>query len=379
MGAGGSTRVIIKPPARFPAMHAGRDHPAQQRRRGEARLPVLLEHDLGDPDRRVQPDEVEQRERPHGVAAAELHAAVDVGRRGDALLQRPHGVEQIGHQQAVHDEARAVAGRDRLLAEPPGEGHRPVERLPAGRHGPHDLDQRHERHGIEEVEADEAVGPAGGRRHLADGEAGGVGGEDRRRRAAGVELAPELGLEPEVLGDRLDDEVAAREVGEVGGERRGAPAPLARAAGSSLPFSTSLSERLQDRGLALARACPPRRRARWSGSRLSRPPGRCRCPSGRSRARRPGDLGHRGVFRHPERSGPPDLLRQHPEQARPVAAGSCRSTAAAPCSSWSSARSRPSWMRASVGAILPRHAVADAQRHRAAEAGRPAAARPAPP
>ena len=36
---------------------------------------------------------------------------------------------------------------------------------------------------------------------------------------SGVERAPELVLELEVLGDRLDDEVAVAEVGELGGER----------------------------------------------------------------------------------------------------------------------------------------------------------------
>src|SRR2546426_4520994 len=41
-------------------------------------LPILGEHDLGDPVGRIEADEVEQRERPHRVATPELHRLVDV-------------------------------------------------------------------------------------------------------------------------------------------------------------------------------------------------------------------------------------------------------------------------------------------------------------
>ena len=200
-------------------MEAGRHHPAEQRRRGEARLPVLVEHDLGDAHRRVQPDEVEQRERAHRVAAAELHAAVDVGRGRHALLQRPHRVEQIGHQQAVHDEARPVAGDDRLLAEPPRRRPSPARTSRAevvtarttstsGMSGTGLKKWRPtNRSGrpvaaamspIERLEVLEAKIVAGG--HAASS-----------ARQSSV-------LSCEVLGDRLDDEVAAAEVGQVGGE-----------------------------------------------------------------------------------------------------------------------------------------------------------------
>ena len=63
-----------------------------------------------------RPDEVEQRERPHRVARAGLHRDVDLLDRADALLEGAHRVEHVGHEQPVDDEARLVLGvHERLL------------------------------------------------------------------------------------------------------------------------------------------------------------------------------------------------------------------------------------------------------------------------
>ena len=86
----------------------GQHHPLEQRRRREARLAELVEHDVGDGVRGVEADEVEQRERPHRVAAAELHALVDVLDRAQPVLEAADRVEQVRHQQPVDDEAAAV-------------------------------------------------------------------------------------------------------------------------------------------------------------------------------------------------------------------------------------------------------------------------------
>src|SRR5258705_12922394 len=72
-------RVIVKALPRFPAMHAREDHALEQRRRRVPGLAVLLEHDLGDVVRRVEANEIEQRERAHWIAAAEHHRLMDVG------------------------------------------------------------------------------------------------------------------------------------------------------------------------------------------------------------------------------------------------------------------------------------------------------------
>src|SRR5882672_7839105 len=76
--------VFVEAAARF-SPHVPREHhPFQERRRGELGLAELLEHDVGDVVGRVKADEVEQRQRPHGVAAAQLHAVVDIFPRGES-------------------------------------------------------------------------------------------------------------------------------------------------------------------------------------------------------------------------------------------------------------------------------------------------------
>src|SRR5688572_14470654 len=109
--------VVVETPAALLTQPPGLHHLLEQRRRGEALLSVLLEHDVGDVIGGVQAHEIEQRERPHGVAASELHPLVDVLDRADAFLVGADGVEQVGDQQAVDDKARVVLAGDRLLAQ----------------------------------------------------------------------------------------------------------------------------------------------------------------------------------------------------------------------------------------------------------------------
>src|SRR5437762_2816464 len=90
-------------------------------------LPIseLLEHHLGDVHRGVEPDEVQERERPHGVATAELHRRVDVLERGEAALVKPDRVEQVRHEQPVRSEEHTSELQSpmylvcRLLLRPP--------------------------------------------------------------------------------------------------------------------------------------------------------------------------------------------------------------------------------------------------------------------
>ena len=134
------------------------DHLAQQRRRREARVAVLLVHALRGARERLEPDEVVERQRAHRVPGAEPEAGVDRLDRADALLERADRVEHERDEDPVDEEARAVAGLDRQLADA-----RDV--LRAGRHGlvggrdrPHDLDEPHHLDGVEEVQPDDAVG-----------------------------------------------------------------------------------------------------------------------------------------------------------------------------------------------------------------------------
>src|SRR5437016_3317630 len=65
----------------------------------------------------VEADEVEQRERPHRVARAKLHARVDVGGVHARLFEQAHCAEEVREQQAVDDEAGNVGDLDGRLLE----------------------------------------------------------------------------------------------------------------------------------------------------------------------------------------------------------------------------------------------------------------------
>src|SRR3954469_3591033 len=98
-------RMIVKTLARFLSEPACQNEALQKRWGGEATLLELVEHHMGDVVRGVEADEVEQGERPHGVSAAELHRVVDVGDRAHTFLVSANGIEQIGNEQTVDDEA----------------------------------------------------------------------------------------------------------------------------------------------------------------------------------------------------------------------------------------------------------------------------------
>ena len=87
-----------------------------------------------------------------------------------------------------------------------------VNGLVAGLLGPDHLEQRHHLGRIEEVEPDHPLGTIGRIGLRGDGERGGVGREVGVVLDDLVELAPHLELAVEVLGDRLDHEVAVGEV-----------------------------------------------------------------------------------------------------------------------------------------------------------------------
>src|SRR5437870_4764568 len=109
--------ILVKPAPALSSKKTRHYHLSQQRRRSEPFFAVLLEHDLADVVGGIEAHEVEQGERSHRVAAAELHRLVDVLDRADARLVRADGVEEVRDEEAIDDEAGVVAARDRLFAE----------------------------------------------------------------------------------------------------------------------------------------------------------------------------------------------------------------------------------------------------------------------
>ena len=105
--------------------------------------------------------------------------------------------------------SRASAG---VLSQVAGEPDDGLGRLVRGLEAPDHLDERHQRHRIEEVHPDHAVRPRRGRRQLRDRDRGGVRGQDRLGRQHLVGPAEELLLGSRVFDDRLDEQVGRHEV-----------------------------------------------------------------------------------------------------------------------------------------------------------------------
>jgi hypothetical protein len=112
--------------------------------------------------RHVEPDLVEHLEGAH--RHAELAHRLRRSRAGVAVLEQVHGLAQVRHQDAVHDEAGRVLHHHRRLAEPAREGHGGDDRGVGGLAPAHHLHQRHAVDGVEEVEAAEALGAREARR-----------------------------------------------------------------------------------------------------------------------------------------------------------------------------------------------------------------------
>ncbi len=188
--------------------------------------------------------ELEHRGRVAGLGGGALDGvrAHALGEHRHALVDHeaddPRGVEAA----AVVDDDRRLAD---LLDDVVGLGQRDVGGLLAL----DDLDQRHLVDGAEEVQADEVLRAVDAGGELGDRQRGGVGAEQR----VGVHVLGDLGehlvLERGVLEDGLDDEVAAGEVGRVGGG-----GDAAEQLGLLLLGGAALGDRLVEQGLAVGLA-----------------------------------------------------------------------------------------------------------------------------
>ena len=189
---------------------------------------------------RPQAPQVGGRERAGGHPArrqAVGHRGVDRRRVRDALLQHVQAFAQHRELDPVPDEPGHVRRHQRRLAHPVRQvpqriDHRVVRRRPGD-----DLHHGRQVGGLQEVEAGEPAGPRERLGQVGDPQAGGVGRHDRAVRQPRLHAAEQLALRVEVLGDRLDDQVRARE--RVRPDLRGAdrrrspPRATARAAASA--------------------------------------------------------------------------------------------------------------------------------------------------
>src|ERR1700682_5604942 len=90
-------RPVVEPLAVLLPVPPRHHHALQQRRGRETPLLKFVEHHVRDVIRRVQPDKIQQCERPHGISAAQLHCRIDVADRPYTFLVRADCIEQIGY------------------------------------------------------------------------------------------------------------------------------------------------------------------------------------------------------------------------------------------------------------------------------------------
>ena len=179
-------------------------------------LAKFLEHDVGDVIGRVKPHEIQQRQGTHGITASQLHPVVDIFPRREPRFKQPNGVQKIGHEEPVHHKSGRVLADDRRFPDLLHEALGAVERGIGGGERADDLDQLHERHGVEEVEPQDALGMRRGGGDLGDREGGGVAGQHSVRLHHLVEHREDLALRPDVLDHRLHHELAGGQVLELG-------------------------------------------------------------------------------------------------------------------------------------------------------------------
>ena len=142
-------------------------------------------------------------------AGAQLHCAVNVFRRSDAVCNNTHCFVHHRDEHAVYNEARTLVDGNRGLAEALHQLESGGEGLFRGLHCMNNLNQLHDLRRVEEVAADEAgctMRNSGS--HFGDRHSRSVGCEDRMRRADVVQLTEQVLLQIHALQNNLHDEVS---------------------------------------------------------------------------------------------------------------------------------------------------------------------------
>ena len=199
------------------------------------------------------PDEIEQRQRTHGIAAAKLHGIVDILDRRHAFFQRAHRVQQIRHQQPIYDESGAVARcapafcrasrRRPPLPRKPSDRWRWCESLPpASSIGT----------GLKKCRPTKRSGRAVNIGHLGDRKRRCVARKNRVLRANLVERRVQFFLRRQLFDDRFHHDDRSPSNLPALWCRAAARASASRTSAVSVPFSTM---RLQDSSRSIAGLC----------------------------------------------------------------------------------------------------------------------------
>src|SRR5674476_1146280 len=108
--------VVEEALTRLPAQQLSGDHAAQQGHRRIVGIAEFVVERIQDGQGRIQTDQVEESEGPHGKPATTLHSGVDIGDGGHSLLVEADRVVQVWEQEGVDDESGLVFDLDGSLS-----------------------------------------------------------------------------------------------------------------------------------------------------------------------------------------------------------------------------------------------------------------------
>ena len=201
------TGISVEPGARLAAEVAGFDEPLLDRRRAQ---PLGTPEAVPDPGRcreaDVDPGQVHQLERTHREAVR-AERLVDLGDTRGAGLEDAECLDGERPVDPVDDEARPVGAHHRGLAPGAHDRHGAGDDRRVGQRRCDHLDERHERRGVEEMQADDAARTGRRLGDLGDREGARVGGQDHLGLGDVIERPEDRPLQLQVLQGALDHEV----------------------------------------------------------------------------------------------------------------------------------------------------------------------------
>ena len=209
-GRGDFVAIAIETTPRLAAQETGADQFLLQDRGREARVVVVGgKHRVGDREVDVVADQVHQLERTHAESAAVTQHGVQRCHIGGLLKQQAQGFGVVRPGDAIDDEAGRRFRVHRALAPAFSGGVDRVRDLAPGRQALDHFDQRHQRHRVKEMHADQAFRVRELRADRRHRDRRGIGGQDAALADDAFEFGEQGALGIQVLDDGLDHEDGA--------------------------------------------------------------------------------------------------------------------------------------------------------------------------
>ena len=165
-----------------------------------------------------------QGRQVHQLEGAELEAhlvfedAVDGGEVSHTLAGHAQGFSPIAAPGVIDDKAGGVLCRYRGMTELAGVVHQALADRRRGFQPRNHFYHPHQRHRIEKMVTRQALRRFQGRTDGCHRQRGGVGGQHGVGRHDGLQIGEQALLDVELFNDGLDHQIAAREVGQGGGD-----------------------------------------------------------------------------------------------------------------------------------------------------------------